>query len=248
MKSEGVADEKGDAPENEEKLLASDQDQNSAGGGQASGVEDVGRSQNNLLHICKRVWVWILAVFLCFLVTLAVFPAITVNVRSTGFGQVRHSKLGLNKLNNLIIFQGNSWSDIYFIPVGCFLIFNIGDFVGRILGSVLKWPTATHLGSLIVLAMSLARLAFIPLFLFCNASPDNRVYTSVYFFSDTAYIIFMVIFSVTNGYIGTIVMMFGPKMLENPQDQGQAASLLVSFLVLGLAVGAALSGLVVQLL
>ena len=43
-------------------------------------------------------------------------------------------------------------------------------------------------------------------------------------------------------------MMYGPKMLENGEDQGRAASFLVSFLVLGLAVGATMSGLFVQLL
>ena len=43
-------------------------------------------------------------------------------------------------------------------------------------------------------------------------------------------------------------MMYGPKMLQNGVDQGRAASLLVSFLVLGLAVGAAMSGFIVKLL
>ena len=70
----------------------------------------------------------------------------------------------------------------------------------------------------------------------------------VYIPSDTAYLIFMVVFSISNGYIGSIAMMYGPKMLQNGVDQGRAASFLVSFLVLGLAVGAAMSGLIVQLL
>ncbi len=70
----------------------------------------------------------------------------------------------------------------------------------------------------------------------------------VYIESDIAYIAFMVVFSLTNGYIGSIAMMYGPKMLSNGEDQGRAASLLVSFLVLGLAVGAALSKYVVGLL
>ena len=66
--------------------------------------------------------------------------------------------------------------------------------------------------------------------------------------SDTAYLVFMVIFAISNGYIGGIALMFGPKVLENGVDQGRAASLLVSFLVLGLAVGASMSGLFVKLL
>lgn len=200
------------------------------------------------LDIVKRIWVWILSVFICFFVTLAVFPAITVLVKSTG--------------------HGNQWSDKYFIPVGCFLVFNIGDYVGRMLASIVKWPQATHGGSLIILIVSVVRIAFIPLFLLCNAAPHSRSVTDVrfilsstffllfliFFFmqvyipSDTAYLIFMVIFSISNGYIGSIAMMYGPKMLQNGVDQGRAASFLVSFLVLGLAVGAAMSGLIVQLL
>ena len=86
---------------------------------------------------------------------------------------------------------------------------------------------------------------------YVNAYLKNHLNDSLfqaYIKSDTAYLIFMIIFSLTNGYIGSIVMMFGPKTLENGEDQGRAASLLVSFLVLGLAVGAALSGYVVTLL
>ena len=43
-------------------------------------------------------------------------------------------------------------------------------------------------------------------------------------------------------------MMFGPKMLDRPEDQGRAASFLVFFLVLGLTVGSLLSRPLIQLL
>ena len=49
----------------------------------------------------------------------------------------------------------------------------------------------------------------------------------VYIESDTAYLILMALFSLSNGYLGSIVMTFGPKMMTNPHEQGQAASLLV---------------------
>jgi len=178
--------------------------------------------------IVKRIWIWILAVFVCFFGTLIVFPAITVLVKSTG--------------------SGNDWSDTYFIPVGCFLLFNVGDFVGRTLAGVIKINWATHFGSVCLLGLSLVKLAFVPLFLFCNAAPSNRSVTYVLIDSDAAYLIFMIIFSISNGYIGSVVMMFGPKMLQSGEDQGRAASLLVSFLVTGLAAGAFMSQLVVNLL
>ena len=54
--------------------------------------------------------------------------------------------------------------------------------------------------------------------------------------------------SISNGYIGNIAMMFGPKMLDCPEEQSRAASILCFFLVLGVAVGALLSAPLLQLL
>lgn len=101
--------------------------------------------------------------------------------------------------------------------------------------------TSNNSGSISILMFSIARLAFIPLFLFCNASPMNRHITKVYFESDAVFMILIALLSISNGYIGNIVMMFGPKMLDHPEDQGRAASILVFFLVFGLTVGALLS-------
>ena len=67
-----------------------------------------------------------MSVFICFFGTLVVFPAITVLVKSTE--------------------SGSQWNDVYFIPVGCFLLFNIGDFVGRMLAEHIKINWATHKG------------------------------------------------------------------------------------------------------
>jgi len=189
-----------------------------------NGGEIVIPEQTTTLAIIGRIWVWILAVFLTFLVCLAVFPSITAQVVSMGSGK-----------------DGTEWNNKYFIPVGCFLLFNIGDFVGRMLASVIQWPKANHMGSIIILGLALARVAFIPLFLFCNVAPSNRSVTDVHFHSDAVYLILMVLFSVSSGYIGSIVLMYGPKMMNSSEEQGRAASLLVFFLVLGLCLGSATS-------
>ena len=106
----------------------------------------------------------------------------------------------------------------YFVPVGCFLVFNICDLLGRLLAQVTAWPAPSWSGSLVTLALSLARLAFIPLLLFCNIrwseeikyrlykinvyfSPDDRHFSEVYFKSDTAFLIINVLFSVTTDNI-----------------------------------------------
>jgi hypothetical protein len=56
------------------------------------------------------------------------------------------------------------------------------------------------------------RIAFIPLFLFCNANPLNRHLTYVFFDSDLAYVLFMTLFSVSGGYLANICMMSAPQV------------------------------------
>ncbi len=76
--------------------------------------------------------------------------------------------------------QGNAWNDVYFTPVCCFLVFNIGDYLGRISAGWAAFPNEkTRAGGLITLALTILRAAFIPFFIFCNASPMNRRVTEV---------------------------------------------------------------------
>jgi len=182
------------------------------------------------ISILKKIWIWILSAFITFAICLSIYPSIASLVESTERG------------------NGRAWNDKYFTPVGCFLNFGINNYIGRTLASILKWPKPTKTGAYITLVISVARIGFVPMFLFCNASPLNRNVTAVYFPSDTVFLLLSAIFSITNGYIGNIVLMFGPKMLSNPEDQGRAASILLFFLGLGLAVGACLSYPLVHLL
>ena len=58
----------------------------------------------------------------------------------------------------------------------------------------------------------------------------------------------MVLFAWSGGHLGALCMMFGPKLLPDPKQQSIAASVMVACLVVGLAVGAALSSVCVMLL
>ena len=95
---------------------------------------------------------------------------------------------------------------------------------------------------------SLARVAFIPFFILCNASPHNRVTSSVLIHSDAVYIGGMVLFALSGSHIESLSMMFGPKVLPDPEQQSVAASVMVAWLVIGMAVGAALGSVCVMLL
>jgi len=168
------------------------------------------------------------AVFSCFLVTLGTFPAITAQVVSTQPST-------------------SAWASTFFVPVGCFLLFNIGDYLGRFLAGLIQWPKPSKVGSYVTLGLSILRFVFIPLFLYCNIRPDDRNLTSVAFESDTAYIIIMMLFSVSNGYVSSICMISGPQMVTG-EEAGTAANLMVACLGLGLGVGAFLSNFFAMLI
>ena len=81
--------------------------------------------------------------------------------------------------------------------------------------------------------------AFIPLFLYCNIL-DNRHYTGIFFDNDAYYIIFMALFSLSNGYLSCICMMSAPQLCKGGEAQ-TASSMMVALLGLGLGTGSLMS-------
>merc|ERR1719282_891169 len=120
----------------------------------------------NPFHVLIQISPYAAAVTLVFTVTLGCFPAITLQVIST-------------------MPEGTAWHDKFYVPVACFLLFNIGDYIGRFLAGMLQWPKPSKLGSYLTLLFSILRFVFLPLFLFCNIRPNERGVTDVYFASDT---------------------------------------------------------------
>jgi len=178
-------------------------------------------------RVMLEILPYAIAVFLTFLVTLGAFPAITAQVVSTMDAETE-------------------WASKFYVPVACFLLFNIGDFIGRYLAGLVQWPRPGKVGAYITLGLSLARFAFLPLFLVCNIRPGNNV-TPVVMESDVAYIVIMALFSITNGYVGSICMMSGPQVVR-PEEAQTAASLMVALLGLGLGSGAFLSNFFAKLI
>lgn len=177
----------------------------------------------NALNVLGRIWIHAASVLLVFAVTLCCFPTLAV-------------------LKNSVNAEEHSvWAKNYFIPVCCFLLFNVGDYTGRIAAEKIQFPKSAEverrytLGSTIVLLISAARSVFIPLFLYCNE-----------FNSDTAYIVIMVLFSFSNGYLCNICMMSAPKICQK-EDKMTASNLMAAALGIGLCTGAALSNALVLL-
>ncbi|VDK38106.1 unnamed protein product [Gongylonema pulchrum] len=112
--------------------------------------------------------------FLVFFGTLAAFPALSSLVETTA--------------ENVI------WRN-YFTSVACFLLFNCGDALGRLLVNF-AIP-----GEKSLLTLSLLRLLLIPIFFFCNINP--RYHSATFFHSDKAFIATMILFSISNGFLFT---------------------------------------------
>uniref|UniRef100_A0A671YHM0 Solute carrier family 29 member 1a n=1 Tax=Sparus aurata TaxID=8175 RepID=A0A671YHM0_SPAAU len=161
--------------------------------------------------------IWVMALSVCFIftVTIGTFPAVTVEVKST-------------------VADGGVWEK-YFIPVSCFLLFNMMDWAGRSLTAVCMWPGKDSFWLPVLVGL---RVVFIPLFMLCNVQP--RYYLPVWFSHDALYIIFMIFFSFSNGYLASLCMCFGPKKVAQHEAE-TAGAIMAFFLSLGLALGAAVS-------
>jgi len=178
--------------------------------------------------VLQRIWAEGLTVLFIYIVTLGCFPAMTVLVESTD----------KDKPNS------TAWENQFFVPVACFLFYNIGDYIGRFIAAS---PVIPRFDSKLALVLSCMRIVFIPLFLFCNLAPNERHITSVYFYSDSLYILLIFLLSISNGFLTSIVMVNAPgKVL--PHEQQTASNLMVGILGTGLVIGAAISAAVIKLL
>ncbi|XP_066930695.1 equilibrative nucleoside transporter 1-like [Clytia hemisphaerica] len=172
----------------------------------------------NYLRIIKKIKCMMLTVYITFLVTLSVFPSLTARIESTWTDQ-------------------NKWTESLFVLVGCFLTYNLFDYIGKSAVSFFQKPTNERPWLLVVLAA--LRVLFIPLFLFCNVQP-RLSNIPVAFSHDSLPIIFMALFAFTGGYLGSLPFIYGPSMVE-PHEQEITATLIVFSLVAGLTSGAAFS-------
>ncbi|XP_070788565.1 equilibrative nucleoside transporter 1 [Pituophis catenifer annectens] len=171
--------------------------------------------RSSVLGIFKKIWVMAVSVCLVFTVTIGVFPAVTVAVKPT-------------------IGKNTRWVS-YFSPVACFLMFNIFDWAGRSLTAVCVWPGKE---SRLLPFLVIIRLIFIPLFMLCNVQPRRNL--PVIFAHDAWYLTFMLLFSISNGYLASLCMCFGPKKVLSHEAE-TAGAIMAFFLSLGLALGAILS-------
>ncbi|KAB5518321.1 hypothetical protein PHYPO_G00164380 [Pangasianodon hypophthalmus] len=177
------------------------------------GDEHAKQAKSSVLEVLKKIWVMAFCVTFVFTVTLSVFPAVTVDVKTAYPGK---------------------W-ELYFIPVCCFLLFNVMDWTGRSVTSIIQWPSKE---SRLFPALVVSRVIFVPLLMSCNV--QKRHFLPVLFSNDGYFVIIMMLFSVSSGYCVCLSMSYAPQLVA-PQDGETAGALMTFFLALGLSLGAALS-------
>ncbi len=170
----------------------------------------------NIIAIFKVIKFPAITVFSCFAVTLSLFPSLTVFLRSS-----YRCEEGTSRFYNDL-----------FVPM-FFVMFNAGDFTGRLLAA--KFPIFTKDN---VHWAGIARLIFYPLFMLCNLGPGSRM--PIVFSNDFFPFLFMSVFAVSNGYTASQCMMIGPVMVD-PSDAPMAGNIMIFCLTAGLMGGSILS-------
>lgn len=177
----------------------------------------------SMLIIMKKLWVYALAIFVVFAVSMAVYPSVTVLVES-------HP-----------VTAGTDWNNIFFVPVVNYLIFNCGDYSGRLAAGFLLKPESQWW----IAIGSILRVIGVPMLMFCNAQP--RKHLPVLFLWDWEYIIIMILFAFSNGYCTNIIMVNSTSAVES-HEREKASSIIATMLSVGLTVGAAIGMVLVRLI
>ncbi|KAG0702331.1 nucleoside transporter-domain-containing protein [Suillus ampliporus] len=172
--------------------------------------------RNQILRVFKANIVYEFAGGYVFVITLAIFPVITITIQST------------NPNTHPLLF-----SAIHF------LLFNFGDFLGRYIcsfPSLITWSAAR------ILAFSIVRTLFIPIFLLCNTvqGPSRGVPVIS---SDFIYMLLVGALGLSNGYVSTLCMLGASSLEHNPRlrqrrEDVPIASTVAGFcLIVGVAIG-----------
>ncbi|KAK2174443.1 hypothetical protein NP493_801g01021 [Ridgeia piscesae] len=91
--------------------------------------------------------------------------------------------------------------------------------------------------------LCVARVAFIPVFILCNVQP-RKASLPVVIDNDYVPLIASGLLGLTNGHLGTLYMMYGPRRVT-VENKEMAGSMLTFFLAVGLAAGS-LSSLLIK--
>ncbi|XP_014441455.1 equilibrative nucleoside transporter 4 isoform X4 [Tupaia chinensis] len=160
-----------------------------------------------LLHryvVARVIWADMLSIAVTYFITLCLFPGLE--------SEIRHCILG-------------EW-----LPILIMAVFNLSDFVGKILAGVPVDWRGTHL-----LAFSCLRVVFIPLFILCvypSGTPALR--------HPAWPCIFSLLMGISNGYFGSVPMILAAGKVSPKQRELAGNTMTVSYMS-GLTLGSAVA-------
>lgn len=176
-------------------------------------VKDVSSSHkistptSHLLHVFKKCSLQLFNVFLTYFVALLLFPAVIANVSPSSDALGR-----------------------FFGVICCFLNFNFFAMCGNLLADLVPLMNKKYLIIPVV-----ARILFIPFFLFCNFNLKHRS-SPVYVESDFIFSIAVALFALSSGYLGSLGIIFTPRCVES--KYASTAGMMASFsLMIGITAG-----------
>ncbi|KAF2086526.1 hypothetical protein K490DRAFT_15740, partial [Saccharata proteae CBS 121410] len=185
----------------------------------------IDRANVPLATLLRKLFWLAAAVFLTFFATM-MFPVFTQRILST------HHPSASGSLPALL-------RPAAFIPLA-FLVWNSGDLLGRLLPAIP--PLSLVHRPRLVFALSLARCAFVPLYVLCNISGRGAMIGGVG--GDVFYLAIVQFgFGVTNGFVGSTCMMGAGEWVEKEEREAAGGFMGLS-LVAGLAAGSVASFLV----
>jgi len=172
----------------------------------------------------KKIKIQALALFLTFVITLSLFPSVVSGIES------------INKETN------SSYYNNLFVSIG-FLIFTLCDWLGKVMPG---YPKFVIRNTRIINMASFSRIIFILLFMVCNVqfkdsygNPLDRT-LPIIIRSDLLYFVILAIFSVSSGYISSLLLMITPDLVEDDEKE-LSGSIMVFVLSFGLASGSIFS-------
>ncbi|ORX87080.1 hypothetical protein BCR32DRAFT_228384 [Anaeromyces robustus] len=181
-------------------------------------------NEQKIIKTFMKIKVQALALFCTFVVTLSLFPSIISGIESI------NKEKNSNYYNNL------------FVSIA-FLIFTLCDWAGKVMPGHPKFIVRN---TKIINTASFSRIIFIFLFMICNVqfkdtygNPLDRS-LPILVQSDFLYFVILFVFSLSNGYISSLLLMITPDLVDDNEKE-LSGSIMVFVLTFGLASGSLFS-------
>ena len=164
--------------------------------------------------LLPKIKVQCITALLITITSLLIFPAIMTNLKPI------HQPV-----------PATDWTEKYFLPVTVYLIFALGDNVGKIASGFLTWP-----GKDTIVWVALIRSILVPLTFMTNIQPRTL---PVWFKNDVVPSFLGFLTASTGGYLMNLVLAYAPSYVEGTQNKGRVSMIVFAFISLGLASGSA---------